>query len=491
MKHLGLLQHFLGDGTSIGHGSEFSTIYPGTGQELARVVASSAEDVNQAVELARQAGRAWAKRSGVERGRVLLRAAELLRQHNDELAYLETLDTGKPLAESSTVDIQSAADCLEYFGSCAALLQSEYLPQSGALAYTLREPIGVVGAIGAWNYPLQIAAWKAAPALAMGNAVIFKPSELTPVTALRLADLFLAAGLPPGLFQVVQGAGDVGAMLASHPGIGKVSLTGSVLTGKKVANLASQSLKKVSLELGGKSPLIIFDDCDLEQAIQGTLLANVFTQGEICSNGTRVFVQKQILSAFTERLLAKLRSLRLGDPLDPKTQIGALISATHQQRVLSYIETGIREGAELLCGGRPPAPHHLPSHNTTGYFVEPAVFAHCHDAMTIVREEIFGPVISLLGFEDEEEVIARANGTDFGLAAGIFTRDLTKAHRLVPQIEAGIVWVNNYNITPVQLPFGGTKHSGMGRENGLAALHDYSIIKSVYVELSGVSSPYS
>ena len=488
--HLGNISQFIGDGSARAHGPERIVLNPSTGQELAKVQTSSDQDIDHGIQLARKAQRDWKRRSGTERSRVLLRASQLLRSQNDRLARLETLDTGKPVAESTTVDIQSAADCLEYFGALAASVQGDWLSQPGAMAYTIREPLGVVGAIGAWNYPLQIAAWKAAPALAMGNAVVFKPSQLTPVTAIELAKIFLEAGLPPGLFSVVQGAADVGSHLSRHPDIAKISLTGSVPTGRRVAATAGENLKKVSLELGGKSPLIVFADANLDEALKGILLGNIFTQGEVCSNGTRVFVHRSVASEVTERLVQKLTNLRIGDPLDPQTQMGALISQEHRHRVLDAVQKGKKEGAHLVFGGQVPLALREDPVLCHGFFMEPALFVGCHDAMTIVREEIFGPVISLLTFEEDDEVLSRANHTEFGLAAGVFTRDFARAHRFAAELEAGIVWINNYNITPVQLPFGGVKNSGIGRENGHAALDDFSQVKSVYVELSQISSPY-
>jgi betaine-aldehyde dehydrogenase len=316
--------------------------------------------------------------------------------------------------------------------------------------------------------------------------MIFKPAELTPLSAIKLAEVFTAAGLPAGLFQVVQGASDTGRLLTRHPRIRKVSLTGEVGTGKAVMTDAAASLKYVTLELGGKSPLIVFDDAKLENAVSGALLGNFYSAGEVCSNGTRVFVQRKIKSAFLARLRARTAALIIGDPTDPRTQVGALISEAHMRRVLGYIARAKAEGAELIVGGERVTTGDL----ANGYFVAPAVFDACHDDMTIVREEIFGPVMAVLEFEDEEEVIERANATEFGLAAGVFTNDLTRAHRVIAQLQAGTCWINHYNITPVELPFGGMKMSGLGRENGRAALEHYTQLKSVYVAMGDVDSPY-
>ena len=340
--------------------------------------------------------------------------------------------------------------------------------------------------IGAWNYPLQIACWKSAPALACGNALIFKPAELTPLTALKLAEVYRDAGLPEGLFQVVQGDAATGSLLSRHALIRKVSLTGSVGTGKAVMADAAASLKQVTLELGGKSPLIVFEDAKLENAVAGALLGNFYSAGEVCSNGTRVFVHRSIRAQFVARLRERTAAMRIGDPLDPATQVGALISAEHMEKVLGFIARGRAQGARLLIGGTRVTSGEL----ARGYFVSPAIFDNCHDDMDIVRQEIFGPVLSVLEFADEEEVIARANATEFGLSAGVFTNDLTRAHRVIARLEAGTCWINHYNVTPIELPFGGVKMSGLGRENGRAAIEHYTQLKSVYVAMGDVDAPY-
>jgi betaine-aldehyde dehydrogenase len=479
------------DGKKIrGAGEPFPTVNPATGEPIASVLPATVAQVDEAVEAARRAGAEWAARTALERGRVLQRAARLLRERLEPLAELEVLDTGKPITEARTVDVPSAADALEFFGGIAGGLSGRHVDLGGAFAYTRREPLGVCAGIGAWNYPLQIAAWKAAPALAAGNTMVFKPSELTPLSALRLAEVLLEAGVPPGVFNVVQGAGEVGAALSRHPRVAKVSVTGSVPTGQKVMSGAAETLKHVTLELGGKSPLVLFDDAPLEQAIHGALLANFFTQGEVCSNGTRVFVHSKLYDRFVEALVPRVAAIRVGDPLDQATQMGALISRAHLDRVLSYVELGRREGAKLLCGGERPRWDGERRRLEGGFFVTPAVFADCRDEMTIVREEIFGPVLSLLRFDSEEEVIARANATEFGLGAGVFTRDLARAHRVVARLDAGTCWINHYNVTPVEIPFGGVKRSGLGRENGLEALEHYSRVKSVYVELRDLPPPF-
>ncbi len=476
------LQNWIDGGHVAGSGPVFPTRNPATGAVLAEVETAGQAEVDRAVVAAARAQAQWAITPGAERARILRCAADLLRARNDEMARLETLDTGKPIQETRVVDALSGVECLEYFAAMAAGLTGEHVDLGpAAFGYTRREPLGVVGGIGAWNYPLQIACWKSAPALACGNAIIFKPAELTPLTAMKMAEIYQAAGLPDGLFNVVHGAAETGRMLTRHRGIAKVSLTGEVGTGRAVMADAAPTLKHVTLELGGKSPILVFEDADLDNAVSGALLGNFYSAGEVCSNGTRVFVHRSIKAAFTERLLARVGRLRIGDPLDPETQIGALISPEHTEKVLGYIARGVAEGARLLIGGQRVG---------SGSFVAPAVFDGCRDDMAIVREEIFGPVMALLDFTDEAEVIGRANDTEFGLSAAVFTRDLARAHRVVAKLQAGTCWINHYNITPVELPFGGMKQSGLGRENSRAAIEHYTQIKSVYVALRDIEAPY-
>ena len=462
-------------------------INPANGTVLAELSADGAAQIDAAVLKAQAAQKKWAALSGAERGRVLQRAAHLLRERNEELAVLETRNTGKPIQETRAVDVLSGAECLEYYAGLAAGLAGEHIDLGPrAFGYTRREPLGVVAGIGAWNYPLQIACWKSAPALACGNAMIFKPAELTPLTAMKLQEVFAAAGLPEGVFQVVQGRAETGRLLTRHPDIRKISLTGEVGTGKAVMADAAASLKQVTLELGGKSPLIVFEDAKLDNAVAGALLGNFYSAGEVCSNGTRVFVHQSVHAAFVERLRTRAAAMRVGDPMDPATQVGALISVEHMEKVLGFIARGRAQGARLLTGGARVTSGDL----ANGCFVAPAVFDGCHDDMDIVRQEIFGPVMSVLEFADEDEVIARANATEFGLAAGVFTNDLTRAHRVIAQLQAGTCWINHYNVTPVELPFGGVKMSGLGRENGRAAIEHYTQLKSVYVAMGDVDAPY-
>lgn len=466
----------------------FPNINPARNSKINMVAQTSEKDMARAVQSASSAFPEWAATPAVERGRILKRAAELLKERNVEIAAVEVADTGKPLSEAIAVDVISGADALEYFGGIAASLHGHHYDLGESFAYTRREPLGVCAGIGAWNYPIQIACWKSAPALACGNTMVFKPSELTPQSALILAEIFTEAGLPNGVFNIVQGDAEVGRMLTTHPDIRKVSLTGAVDTGKSVMKASADSLKQVTLELGGKSPLIIFADVDLEEAVQGAMMANFYTQGEICSNGTRVFVEASIKDAFMELLIEKTRKLVIGDPMHMETQVGALISEAHMNKVLHYIEEGRKE-ARLLYGGNRVIPHE-DTGLQNGFFVKPAIFEITDDQCCIANEEIFGPVMSVLTFNSEEEVIQRANNTVYGLAAGVFTKDIQKAHRVVNQLEAGVCWINNYNITPVEIPFGAYKQSGFGRENGLAAIEAYSQLKTIYVEMNKIDSPY-
>lgn len=468
-------------------GERFDVINPATAEVSYQVEIADDEVKAAALSSAKKGFEIWSAWSGMQRGRVLMKAVALLRERNDELARIEVIDTGKPWSEAVAVDVASGADAIEFFAGIAPAIEGAQHDLGGDFYYTRREPLGVCAGIGAWNYPLQIACWKAAPALAAGNAMIFKPSEETPLGALKLAEILIQAGVPAGVFNVVQGDGQVGAWLSQCPDIAKVSFTGEVGTGRKVMANASGSLKEVTMELGGKSPLIIFDDADVDNAVSAAMLGNFYTQGEICTNATRVYVHDAVYDDFVSRLLQRTKqNIVIGDPLDPATNFGALISYQHQQKVMACIAQGKTEGATLLCGGSALSPAAAPH----GFFVAPTIFADCQDNMSIVRDEIFGPVMCLLRFSDEADVIERANATDYGLAAGVFTQDISRAHRVIHQLQSGICWINSYGLSPVEMPVGGYKQSGIGRENGIETVKQYTQVKSVYVGMQKLDSPF-
>ena len=470
-------------------GKTFQTINPATSEVLADVQTASRADVDVAVKSAHAGQQVWAAMTAMQRSRILRRAVDILRARNDELAELETLNTGKPISETRVVDIVTGADVLEYYAGLAPALEGSQIPlRESSFVYTRREPLGVVAGIGAWNYPIQIALWKSAPALAAGNAMIFKPSEITPLTTLKLAEIYTEAGLPDGVFNVLNGAGhEVGAWLTEHSGIEKISFTGGTVTGKKVMAAASSStLKEVTMELGGKSPLIIFDDADLNRAADVAMMANFYSSGQVCTNGTRVFVHRSQVAAFEQKIVERVVRIRMGEPLDANTNFGPLASFAHMDKVLNYIFLGKKEGARLLAGGTRATDGAL----AKGAYVKPTVFTDCTDVMTIVREEIFGPVMSILAFDTEDEVIRRANDTNYGLAAGVMTQDLNRAHRVIHQLQAGICWINTWGESPAEMPVGGYKQSGVGRENGLMTLQAYTRNKSIQVELGGYTSVF-
>ncbi|MGL4859552.1 MAG: betaine-aldehyde dehydrogenase [Enterobacteriaceae bacterium] len=470
-------------------GEHFDVINPANGQCLARVQKAGADDLQRAVESAQQGQKIWAAMTPVERARILQRAVAILRERNDELAHLETLNTGKPLSETLAVDIVTGADVLEYYAGLIVGLEGQQIPlRDSSFVYTRREPLGVVAGIGAWNYPIQIALWKSAPALAAGNAMIFKPSEVTPLTTFKLAEIYSEAGLPDGVFNVLTGDGrTLGTLMTEHEGIAKVSFTGGTRTGKQVmANAASSTLKDVTMELGGKSPLIIFADADLDRAADIAMMANFYSSGQVCTNGTRVFIHHSCRQAFEEKILQRVKRIRLGNPQDESVNFGPLVSKAQMENVLGWISKGVQEGATLLCGGQ----REQQGEYAQGYYVQPTVFTDCNDDMAIVREEIFGPVMSILTFTDEEEVIRRANNTSYGLAAGVVTENLSRAHRVIHQLEAGICWINTWGESAPAMPVGGYKQSGIGRENGLTTLQNYTQTKSIQIELGDYTSVF-
>lgn len=464
-------------------GEAIAVIYPATGAVIANLHEATPQIIDQALESARKAQAEWAARSGRERGMVLIRASQIMRARNRDLSVLETHDTGKPLQETLVADATSGADALEYFGGLAGGLTGEHIPLPGGdWAYTIREPLGICVGIGAWNYPTQIACWKGAPAMACGNAMVFKPSEATPLSALKVAEILIEAGAPAGLFNVVQGRGKVGGALVTDPRVAKVSLTGSVPTGRKVYAAAAEGMKHVTMELGGKSPMIVFEDADIEDAVGGAIMGNFYSSGQVCSNGTRVFVHKAIKEQFLARLSERLNTAVIGDPLDEATNFGPMVSEAQLKITLDYVAKGKAEGARLVQGGT--------RIDRPGFWIQPAIFADVTDDMVIAREEIFGPVMCVLDFENEDEVITRANDTEFGLSAGVFTNDLKRGHRVIGQLQAGSCYLNSYNDAPVEAPFGGVKASGVGRENSKAAIAHYSQLKSVYVRMGAVEAPF-
>ena len=468
-------------------GDTFSVTNPATGQVEFEVEVADDYIREEVLESAKNAFKVWSATPAKERARILHKAVALLREHNDELAMVEVLDTGKPLQEAIEVDVATGADVIEFFASLAPTQVGQQQSVDGDFYYTRKEPLGICAGIGAWNYPLQIACWKSAPALAAGNVMIFKPSEETPCGAVELAKIFIKAGVPRGVFNVVHGEADTGQWLTSHPEIEKISFTGEVGTGKKVMESAAGTLKEVTMELGGKSPLLVFEDTDIEEAVSAAMLGNFYTQGEVCTNCTRVFVHNDIYDTFMDTLLKRTReNIVAGDPTDMKTNLGALISEQHLELVMGYIEKGKQEGATLAAGGNRLTPESAPD----GYFVEPTIFTDCTDDMTICREEIFGPVMSVLTFTDEAEAIRRANATPVGLAAGVMTKDIRRAHRVIHQLQAGICWVNSWGASPAEMPVGGYKLSGVGRENGIETLAQYTQTKSVYVGMQKLESPF-
>jgi aldehyde dehydrogenase (NAD+)/phenylacetaldehyde dehydrogenase len=415
-----------------------------------------------------------------QRGRILTRAAELLLSRAEEFGKVETLDNGKPIFESAKIDMPAAAECLSYFGEYADKIYGDTFPgRPDAFLLTLREPVGVVGAITPWNFPLLQAMWKIAPALAMGNAVVLKPASVTPMTALLFAELLTEAGLPPGAFNVVPGPGAViGRAMAEHPGIDKISFTGETETGKSILRAAAGTVKRVSMELGGKSPNVVFADADLDAAARGAINAIFYGKGELCSAGSRLLVEESVHDALLEKVVERAKKMAPGDPLDPKTRLGALVSEKQRDTVARYVETGKKEGAKLVAGGN------RASVGGKGAFFEATVFDGVRPAMTIAREEIFGPVLATLTFKDEADAVAIGNATIYGLAAAVWTRDVKKAIRAAKALKAGTVWVNAYNLYDPGLPFGGYKESGFGRERGHNALEEYTQVKSVWFDLS-------
>jgi len=461
-------------------GRSFATLDPATGEEICQVAEADAADVDLAVKAARNAFERgpWRKISAAERGRLLHKLADLMEKHADELAELESLDNGKPVKVAKTVDVAASIDCYRYFAGWADKIHGKTIPiGNDYFCYTRHEPVGVVGQIIPWNFPLLMQAWKLAPALATGNTVVMKPAEQTPLTALRVGELIVEAGFPEGVVNLLPGFGPTaGGALASHMDVDKIAFTGSTEVGHLIMEAAAKSnLKRITLELGGKSPNIVFADTDINEAVEGAHFGLFFNHGQCCCAGSRVFVEQKIYDQFVEKSAARAKERRVGDPFDPSTEQGPQVDQTQFDRVMGYIDSGRTEGAKLVCGGVRVGDR--------GYFIQPTVFADVQDEMTIAREEIFGPVMSIIPFKGIEEVIDRANRTTYGLAAAVWTRDVQKAHAVAHSVRAGTVWVNCYNVLDNRAPFGGFKQSGIGRELGEYGLQQYTEVKTVTMKL--------
>src|SRR5258706_2669459 len=470
-----------GEAVDAASGKTFTTVNPATEEPLCAVAEAGAGDVGRAVRAARAAfeSGAWPKMKPAERQKALFKLGDLILAHGDELARLETLDNGKPIFESRQIDVPMVANCFHYFAGWATKLAGETLPVSPAVfTYTLREPLGVVAAIIPWDFPMIMVGWKAAPALAAGNCVVLKPAELTPLTAIRIAELALEAGRPPGVFNVLPGKGWIaGEALVRHPGVDKISFTGSTEVGKHIMRTAADTMKKVTFELAGKSPNIVFADADLEQALRGVAAGIYYGKGEVCAAGSRLLVESAIHDEFVAKLAERAKKLQPADPLDPKTRLGALVSEEQMKKVLGYVETGTREGATLVAGGqRQPVAG-------KGWFVQATVLDQVENTMRVAQEEIFGPVLSVIRFDDVEDAVKKGNAIPYGLAAGVWTRDVKKAHAVARRLQAGTVWINAYNFYDAGMPFGGYKASGFGRDLGPESLREYSQVKSVWVSI--------
>ena len=465
-------------------GRTFETLNPATGELLTHVASATAADVDRAVQAARKAfddqNGPWRKMTASDRGKVLWRIADLLEKNIDEVAEVETLDNGKPIFESRYVDLPTVIEVFRYYAGWATKITGETInSRPNAFTYTLREPLGVVAAIVPWNFPLLLASWKIGPALAAGNCVIWKPASQTSLSALRVGELMMEAGLPPGVVNILPGPGaEVGMGLVKHPGVDKVAFTGSTAVGKEVMRNAADTVKRVTLELGGKSPNIVLADANMDEAVKGATTGIFYGKGEVCAAGSRLFVEKKIHDEFMTKLVDRAKKLKPGDPLDPKTRLGAIVSEQQLNTVMGYIDAGKKEGANLVAGG-----NRVSVDGGRGYFLEPTIFDGVDNKMKIAQEEIFGPVLATIPFDDVEQVADLANQNIYGLAAAVWTSDVKKAHQVVRRLKAGTVWVNAYNLYDVALPFGGYKQSGFGRELGSEALDHYTEVKSVWLQL--------
>ncbi len=466
-------------------GKTFTTPNPATGETLAEVAEADKADIDKAVSAARRAFEGkWSKLSARDRGRLLYKLSQLIDERSADFAAIETADNGKPIKETLYVDLPQVVENFEYFAGWATKIEGETIPVPGKMFnYTLREPIGVCGQIIPWNFPLLMAAWKLAPALAAGNTVVLKPAEQTPVGAMELAKLIQEAGFPEGVVNIVPGYGETaGAALASHPGIDKIAFTGSTEVGKLVARSAADNLTKVSLELGGKAPNIVFADSNLDQAVAGAMMGIFYNQGQVCCAGSRLFVEESVKDEFVSKLSDRAKRITVGNPMDKTTQMGAQVSEEQLNRIKGYVDIAREEGAAVVTGGAPPQ---LEGAFQKGYFFSPTIFSDVNNKMRVAQEEIFGPVVSVISFKDEDDLIRQANDTIYGLSAGIWTQNITRAHRFAKEIKAGVVWINTFNMFNAASPFGGYKQSGYGREMGRHALELYTQVKSVWVDLSG------
>ncbi|VVQ21871.1 aldehyde dehydrogenase family protein [Pseudomonas fluorescens] len=468
-------------------GGEIDVVNPTNGELITRIAAAQAEDVDLAVAAAKRAFPAWAATPGAERGRLLLKLADRIEACSDELAHLESLDTGHPLRDSRILDVPRTAACFRYFGGIADKIEGKVIPvDAGFLNYVQRKPIGVVGQIVPWNFPLMFTSWKMGPALAAGNTVVLKPSELTPLSTLRIAELMKEVGFPDGVVNIVPGYGHTaGQRLAEHPDVGKIAFTGSTATGRRIVEASQGNLKRVQLELGGKGANIVFEDANLDAAVNGAAWAIFHNQGQACIAGSRLLLQDSIADEFLERFVTLARSIRLGDPLDPNTEMGPLTSALHRDRVLSFVDIAREQGGRVLTGGKAPSDPELAS----GFYIEPTI-VEAKPSDRVAQEEVFGPFVTVLRFSTEEEALEIANGTAYGLGSGLWTRDLQRAHRVAEKINVGMCWINCYKRVSPGSPFGGLGQSGYGREMGFEAIHDYTEARSVWVNVDAKILPH-
>jgi acyl-CoA reductase-like NAD-dependent aldehyde dehydrogenase len=468
-------------------GETLATLNPHDNTVITEVSMAGREDVDRAVDAAERAFPRWSRMSGAERGRILLKLADLIEANAEELARLESLDTGHPLKDSRSLDVPRTAACYRYFGGMADKFQGETIPvEPGFLNYTLREPVGVVGQVVPWNFPLMFTSWKMAPALAAGNCIVMKPAEITPLSSLKIAELMAEAGMPPGVVNILPGLGTVaGQAIAEHPRIAKVAFTGSTATGRRIVEASAGNLKKVQLELGGKGPNIVFDDANLVAAVNGSAWAIFHNQGQACIAGSRLMLQESIADAFLEKFIPLAESIRLGNPMDDQTEMGPLTSAQHRDRVLSYVDVCRSQGGEVLSGGRAPG-----GGLAKGCYVQPTIVRAASHLDRVAQEEVFGPFVTVLTFKDEAEALAIANSTDYGLGSGLWTNHLQRAHRFARDLKAGMVWVNSYKRVNPGSPFGGVGLSGYGREMGFDAMHEYTQVKSVWVNVDAQIPPH-